>query len=307
MVDVGLVSTQIITGIVLGARLFLVAVGLSLIFGVGDVLNFTHGALFMIGSYIVITFIEGSSIALVPGLLVVDVPPLGYWPGLLAGAVLVGAIGVVIEAGFLRRIYDRDILDQLLLTFAFVLILTDLVRIVFGSGSKAVSAPRMFSFNVPLGFGQSVPAYRAFVVVMSVVVLGGIFLVLRQTGIGRLVRATSSDRDMASLLGVDVPRLYTGVFFVGSALAGFGGALAAPLGAVNPSTGNQVIIKAFVIAVIGGLGSFTGAFVGAMLVGILSAVGSLYVSGAGQLFPFLAMILVLVFRPQGLFGKTEEV
>lgn len=306
MVSFGLVADQLITGVVIGARLFLVAVGLSLIFGVGGVLNFTHGALFMIGSYTLVTFVEGSRITLVPSLVTVTVPQYGYWWGLLAGAAVVGVVGAVIESGFIRRIYHRDILDQLLLTFGFVLILTNLVRIVFGAGSKSVAAPARFAFTVPLGPGLSVPAYRAFVVLMSVAVLGGIFAVLGATGVGRLVRATASDRGMASLLGVDVPRLYTGVFFVGSALAGFGGALSAPLAAVSPSTGNQVIIDAFVIAVIGGLGSFTGAFVGAMLVGVLSAIGSIFVSGAGQLFPFVAMILVLVLRPEGLFGRTDE-
>jgi len=129
--------------------------------------------------------------------------------------------------------------------------------------------------------------------------------VLRFTNVGRLVRATSSDRDMAALLGVDVTRLYTGVFFIGAALAGIGGALSAPLTSVTPAIGDRAVINAFVIAVIGGLGSFGGAFVGAMLVGVLGAVGSIWIDGAQDVVPFLAMILVLLVKPEGLFGGLE--
>lgn len=285
MVDVSLLLSQLGTGIVIGARLFLVAVGLVLIFGVMDVLNFAHGALFMIGSYTAIAVTDSTGSFIV---------------GIVAGALVVGVVGVAIEAGFIRRVYDRDHLDQLLMTFAFVLILTDGVRIVFGSGTKTMSSPDVFDFTF-----AGVPGYRSFIVLSSLVVLGGIFAVLRYTNAGRLVRATSSDRDMAALLGVDVPRLYTGVFFVGAALAGFGGALSAPLSSVTPAIGNRVVINAFVIAVIGGLGSFGGAFVGAMLVGILSAVGSIYIAGAQDVVPFLAMAIVLIVQPEGLFGGLE--
>ena len=291
MVSVGLVFDQIITGLSIGARLFLIAVGLSLIFGVLDILNFTHGVLYMIGAYLGIVAIQSVS-----G---------GFWLGLVAAIIGAGLVGVFIEAGFIRRVYDRDHLDQLLLTFAFVLMLTDVVRFIFGSGQAVVSPPGILQFDIDITAGLSLPAYRGFVIVMSVVVLVAIFYVLRTTNIGRLVRATSSDRDMAALLGVNVPRLYTLVFFVGAALAGLGGALAAPTQSVTSALGNQVIINAFVIAVIGGLGSFGGAFVGAYLVGISIAVGSIVVAGAGELVPFVAMIIVLLVKPEGLFGGAE--
>ena len=287
MVDIGLVGDQVITGISIGSRLFLVAVGLSLIFGVLEVLNFAHGVLFMLGAYIGILAIE-SAIG-------------SFWIGVLLAGLLVGLIGVVLEMGFIRRIYDRPELDQLLLTFAFVLILTDGVRTIFGSGSKAIPGPEILNFTIDLPIGLAIPAYRGFVILMSILVLVGLFVVLRTTNIGRVVRATSSDRGMAQLLGINVPRLYTGVFFVGCVLAGIGGALAAPLQSVTPELGNQVIINAFIVVVIGGLGSFTGAFVGAYLIGLLIALGSLVIAGAGELFPFIAMILVLLFKPEGLF------
>jgi branched-subunit amino acid ABC-type transport system permease component len=291
MVDVGLVGDQIITGLSIGSRLFLIAIGLSLIFGVLDVLNFAHGSLYMIGAYAAIVAVQNA---------------VGnFWVGVLVAGLVVGLVGVVLEAGFIRRVYDRDHLDQLLLTFAFVLILTDVVRTIFGSGSNVINPPVLLQFTIDFTDGLAIPAYRAFVIVASVAALGLLFLVLRTTNIGRVVRATSSDREMASLLGINVPQLYTGVFFVGSVLAGIGGAFAAPLQAVTPELGNQVIINAFIVVVIGGLGSFTGAFVGAYVIGLLIALGSLVVAGAGQLLPFVAMILVLVFKPQGLFGGAE--
>lgn len=291
MVSTGLIFDQIITGLSIGSRLFLIAVGLSLIFGVLGVLNFAHGVLYMLGAYMVIVAVQETL-----G---------GFWIGLVLAAVVVGLLGAVMEAGFIRRVYDRDVLDQLLLTFAFVLILTDVTRFVFGSGSNIINPPPLLRFNIDFTQGLSISGYRGFVIAMSIVVLGAIFFVLRTTNIGRVVRATSSDRDMARLLGIDVPRLYTGVFLVGSALAGIGGALAAPLLAVTPSLGDAVIINAFVIVVVGGLGSFLGAFVGAYLIGLSIAVGSIFVAGAGQLFPFVAMIIVLLLKPEGLFGGAE--
>ena len=288
-----LLFSQIITGIGIGSRLFLVAVGLSLIFGVLDVLNFAHGVLYMIGAYVAIVVVES-----VVGSFVL---------GVVAAVVAVAVVGGALESVFIRRLYGRDeeILDQLLLTFAFVLIIEAVVRFVFGSGGRSLTPPEVLIGTVPLGGGFSIPTYRGFVIVMAVLVLAGLLAVLRYTNVGRVVRATSSDREMARLLGIDVPRLYTGVFVVGAALAGLGGALAAPAESISTDLGNSVIIDAFVVVVIGGLGSFVGAFVGAMLIGVLTALGSQVVAGAGELFPFLVMIVVLVLRPTGLFGGSE--
>ncbi|WP_313691649.1 branched-chain amino acid ABC transporter permease [Halorarum halobium] len=292
MVDPVLVANQILTGLSIGSRLFLVAVGLTLIFGVLDVLNFTHGVLYMIGAYVAIQVVTG---------LVGN-----FWVALVVAALVVGLIGVVLESVFIRRVYDREPLDQLLLTFAFVLILTDLVRITFGSLGTAIQEPDVFNFTVQFTGNVGISGYRLFVIALSILTMAALFFTLQRTNIGRMVRATSSDRDMARLLGIDVPKLYTGVFFVGAVLAGLAGGISAPLQAVTTEAGNQVIIQAFVITVIGGLGSFVGAFIGAYLIGILIAVGSLWITGGGQLFPFVAMILVLVLKPQGLFGEAVE-
>jgi len=287
-----LVFSQIITGISIGSRLFLVAIGLSLIFGVLDVLNFAHGVLYMIGAYMAI--------------LAVEITVGSFVLGIVAAIFTVAVVGGILEAVFIRQLYGRDeeVLDQLLLTFAFVLIIEDGVRSIFGSQPQLISAPESLTGTVSLGAGLSIPTYRGFVIVMALLVLAGLLAVLRYTNIGRIVRATSSDREMARLLGINVPQLYTGVFVVGAALAGLGGALAAPLQSVSPALGNQVVVDAFVVVVIGGLGSFVGAFVGAMIIGLLIALGS-GAAGAGVLFPFLAMIVVLVWRPPGLFGGAE--
>lgn len=293
MVSAGLVVDQVITGLSIGAQLFLVAIGLSLIFGVMEVLNFAHGALYMMGAYVAVTFVRGIGV----------VPELGFWVGAFAAIFVVAIIGAIIEMGFIRRLYGRreEILDTLLLTFAFVLVLTDLIRITFGSGQFTVRPPAGFAGRLPLFGSASIAKYRLFLIFASIVVLLALFAVLKFTNIGRLVRATASDRDMARLLGVDVSRLYTLVFFAGCALAGIGGALASPLFATSPAVGNQVIINAFVVVVVAGLGSFMGAFVGAYIIGILIAVGSIVIAGAGQLLPFLVMITILIFKPEGLF------
>ncbi|MCQ4332035.1 branched-chain amino acid ABC transporter permease [Natronomonas sp. F2-12] len=292
MVNAGIVLDQILTGLSIGSWLFLVSIGLSLVFGVLGVLNFAHGVLFAMGAYVTVSAVS-SSIG-------------NFWIGVVAAGVVVGVLGIIIEMGFIRRLYGRaeEELEQLLLTFAFVLILEDGIRMVFGSGTRQIDPPSAFGFDIVVA-GYSMSSYRVFVILVSFAVMGGILLTLKTTNFGRLVRATSSDRDMASLLGVNVPRLYTMVFFIGAALAGIGGAFAAPLQSVTPALGETVIIEAFIIVVIGGLGSFVGTFFGAYLVGIMIAVGSIFAAGAGQLFPFIALILVLLLKPEGLTGGAN--
>lgn len=299
MVSVDFVITQLITGISIGSQLFLVAVGLSLIFGVMDVLNFAHGVLYMIGAYVVVLFATGGE------LLGFAFPELGYWMGLVLAMLIVGLVGAFIEWGFIRRVYDREPLDQLLLTFAFVLIFTDIIRELFGSAAS-IQPPALLAGNLMLPVGYTISTYRAFVIMMSVLTMAALLATLRYTNVGRKVRATASDRDMSRLLGVNVPVLYTAVFFVGAALAGLGGALSAPILSIKPALGDQIIIQAFIVVVLGGLGSFGGAFIGAYVIGIMSAMGPVIgVAGAGELMPFLAMILILLVKPEGLFGSVK--
>lgn len=283
--------TEVLIGLSTGSRLFLVALGLSLIFGVLGILNFAHGALYMVGAYVTISVLH-SAIG-------------NFWIATLIGGVVVGIVGAGMEVEFIRRVYDRDQLDQLILTLAFVLIISDLVKTIWGSGSYTLSPPVGLNHTVQIA-GSEFLLYRLFIIVVGFAAMVGFWYVLKRTYVGRLIRATSSDRQMARLLGTNVSRLYTGVFALGSFIAGVGGAFAAPLQAVTPGMGDQVIIQAFVVVVIGGLGSFIGAFVGAMIIGLLQSFGTLWITGADLFLPFFAMILVLLVRPEGLFGEGES-
>lgn len=282
---------EILTGLSIGSRYFLLALGLSLIFGVLGILNFAHGVIYMLGSYILLSISQN-----ITG---------NFWIALLITTVVVGLIGVAIEMSIIRRVYDRSELDHLIATFALVLIVTDLTRTIWGSSTQTVSTPPVLTTNINV-LGTSYPSYRLFVIVVGFIAMGVFWYIVQRTYFGQLVRATASDRDMAAMLGVNVPRLYTGVFGVGCMLAGVGGGITAPLQAFTPALGEQVIINAFIVVVIGGLGSFVGAFVGAIFIGLLESFGVLVTSGAGQLLPFLLMIAVLIFRPKGIFGGGEE-
>jgi len=285
--------SDLVVGLSLGSRLFLIAVGLSLIFGVLGVLNFAHGGFFMVGAYVALAVTNS----------VIN----NFWLAVVAGALAVGVVGVVIEMGAIRPLYGRleSDLDQLIVTFGFVLIIHEGVRFIWGSQPYTIDPPGVLDFSVSLG-GSSFSAYRLFVIGAAFVVMVALWLFVTRTYFGSLVRGTSSDREMASMLGVDVPRLYTGVFFLGSFLAGLGGALASPLQSVSPALGDQVIIDSFIVVVIGGLGSLGGAFVGAMIIGLLQGIGPKFISAGSIAIPFLAMIVVLIFKPEGLFGGLGE-
>ena len=285
--------SDVVIGLSLGSRLFLIAVGLSLIFGVLGVLNFAHGALYMIGAYLALAFTSQ----------IID----NFWLAVVVGAVGVGVIGVLIEIATIRPLYGRveAELDQLIVTFGFVLVIHEVIRFIWGSQPYSVAAPDSLAFSVSVA-GSTFSAYRLFVIGAAFVVMAALWLFITKTYFGALVRGTSSDREMASMLGVDVPRLYTGVFFLGSFLAGLGGALSAPLQSTSPALGEQVIIDAFIIVVIGGLGSMFGAFVGAMFVGLMQAIGPNFIAAGHIAIPFLAMVLVLLLRPEGLFGGLGE-
>ncbi|MFC6717267.1 branched-chain amino acid ABC transporter permease [Natrialbaceae archaeon GCM10025810] len=283
----------LVNGLSRGSRLFLIAIGLSLIFGVLGVLNFAHGAFYMLGAYIALA-VTNNLVA-------------NFWVSVLLGATAVGIVGVLIEVGTIRPLYGRleSELDQLIVTFGFVLVIDELVKFVWGSGSYRPRRPELLDFSVTIS-GGTVPVYRLFIIVAAVVVMVGVWAFLTKTYFGSLVRGTSSDREMASMLGVDVPKLYTAVFFAGSFLAGLGGALAAPLQSIDPALGESVIIDAFIIVVIGGLGSLSGAFVGAMFVGLAQAIAPHYISAGQMAVPFLAMVIVLLVKPEGLFGGFGE-
>ena len=286
-----MISTLVFQGLIglsLAMYLWLLSAGLTIIFGVLGVLNFAHGSLFMVGAYLAYTFYG-----------VFGFP---FWAGVGLSLLGVGLLGVVMERGFLSRLYGIDEAYQLLLTFGFILILDDAVKIIWGGVFKIPPIPRFLEGAWPV-FGRSFPVYNAFIIGVGLVVALILWLLFERTWWGRTVRATASDREMANAIGVNVPRIFTGVFALGAMLAALGGALGTPVRVVAPGIGAAMIIQAFIITVIGGLGSLKGAFVGSLLVGVLSAYGTLFFPVFELFFIFVIMAVVLLIRPQGLFAR----
>lgn len=298
MITVDQLTTGLVNGTTTGILLFLAAVGLTMVFGVLNVLNFAHGSFYMLGAYFTWILMSGQY----GGVLAPFANQ--FWLSTLLAITLVAVIGGLIEWALIRRLYDHDHVFQLLLTFALVLVIDNGVRIVWGTEFRSLSVPEVLNFRVTV-LGEPVPMYNVFIIVTGLVLAGVIWFLLEHTRVGKQVRAAAEDRETASAMGINVPLLYTGVFVVGGALAGLGGALAAPYSAIQPSMGENVIVEAFIVVVVGGLGSLSGAFVVSLLLGV---VGSLlfYVAPSFQsVAPYLIMVIVLLVRPSGLFGGRE--
>jgi branched-chain amino acid transport system permease protein len=283
---------QFLTGLASAASLFLVASGLSIIFGVTRIVNFAHGAFYMLGAYVAYTLTEQFSGAL------------GFWGGIVAAGLIVAVLGVLIEMVLLRRIYHAPELFQLLATFGLTLMVEDLVVLIWGPsdlvGHRAPGLKGAVDF-----FGQNIPSYDLFLIVLGPVVLGILWLLFQRTRWGILVRAATQDRDMVAALGVNQKWLFTSVFAVGVFLAAIGGALQIPRDAVHHAMDLRIIVDVFVVVVIGGLGSILGAFVAAVLVSELNAFGILVFPKISIILVFMVMAVVLIVRPWGLFGKRE--
>lgn len=279
-----------LAGLSTGMFIWLVASGLTLIFGVLKVLNFAHGSFYMLGAYFCYTLL---------GVMGGD-----FWLGLLLGPLCVCAVGFVIERFFIRYVYHLELPYQLLLTFAFVLLFDDLVKVLWGAGSIGSPLVPGLSGSVPI-LGRDFPVYSLFIIGVGPLVALGMWALLEKTWWGRIVRAASSDREMASAIGVRVPALYTGVFVFGTWLGAVGGGLAVPyVGLLTPGMGESIIIDAFVVAVIGGLGSLKGAFLAALIIGLLSSFGTRYIPTFDMFLTFILMAVVLLWRPQGFFGEA---
>jgi branched-chain amino acid transport system permease protein len=283
---------QLLNGLAAASALFLVSAGLSLIFGVTRIVNFAHGSLYMLGLYGAYSLIEA-----------LGRTPIGFWSAVILAALAVGLVGVFIEVVVLRRIYRSPELFQLLATFAIVLVIKDVALAVWGPEDLVGPRAPGLSFPVEL-LGRRIPAYDLLLIVVGPVVLVAMGLLLAKTRWGALVRAATQDREMVGALGVDQARLFTSVFFVGAALAGLGGALQIPREPANLEIDLSVIADAFVVTVVGGLGSLTGAFLAAILIGVAKA----FCIGFGfskltLVAEFVIMGVVLVLRPYGLLGK----
>src|ERR1700731_2547375 len=283
---------QFLTGLASAASLFLVASGLSIIFGVTRIVNFAHGAFYMLGAYVAFTLTERFTGAI------------GFWGGIVAAGLIVAAVGVLVEMVLLRRVYHARELFQVLATVGLTLVVEDLVVLIWGPSALLGRRAPGFKGAVDF-FGQNIPAYDLFLIGLGPLVLGALWLTFRRTRWGVLVRAATQDRDMVAALGVNQKWLFTSVFTLGVFLASLGGALQIPRDAVNHAMDLRIIVDVFVVVVIGGLGSIIGAFVAAVLVSELNAFGILIFPKISIILVFLVMAVVLIVRPWGLFGKPE--
>ena len=282
-----LLLLQLVTGIALGALYALLAIGLSLIFGMLNVVNFAHGAFYMVGAFLGVYFLGLTG---------------SFWFSLILTPLAVGAIGLVTERFLVRPLYGRGIDYPLLLTFGLSYVMIEAMRVLFGIEGVPTSTPSQLRGAVDLGFGFF-PLYRLFLIGATAVVILGLWLFIEKTRYGLIIRAGSRDPEIVRVLGIDVSRIWLIVFGIGTAIAGLSGILAAPTRAVNPEMGIPILAESFVVTVVGGMGSLPGAVVAGLLVGIVFSMTSLFAPDFAELSIFVLMAVVLLVRPQGLFGK----
>jgi branched-chain amino acid transport system permease protein len=289
MAGVSTIVGIVLNGLAIGMLLLLVASGLSLIFGLMGVVNFAHGSLYMFGAYFGLVVFDRTGVFVL---------------ALLIAPFLVAGIGMVMEYLTLRPLYGRDPLYQILLTFGVALILDEVVVLVWGPNALSFATPA-WAGGVLNVAGAAFPAYRLFVIVLGAIVAAGVYLFLQRTRYGLVVRAGTANRTMVEASGINVKRAFTVMFAVGAGMAAVGGVVAGPMLSVNPAMGLETVIEAFVVVVIGGLGSFRGSVVGALLAGLAQSFSSFYVPAASSLVIFALMVAVLLVRPGGLFGDPE--
>lgn len=302
--DLILILEQSLNGLQFGLMLFLLAAGLTLVFGIMDMINLAHGSLYMIGAFLAAWLVEMTQ---------------SFWLGMLLAIPLSGLVGMALEYTILRTLYERDHLSQVLATFALILILNESVKMIWGS-DLALSAPRALSGPIELFSGFLYPSYRLLIIGVGLLVAFFMWILVTRTKVGAWVRAGASNREMAMAMGLNIQKIFTFVFALGACLCAVAGTLLAPLFAVQVGMGEGILILAFVVIVIGGIGSIWGAFVGSIMVGCVDTLGrSLLPHLFRELFPaqlaaslgpalasilvYLLMIVVLFFRPQGLFSR----
>jgi len=280
---------QMLNGVQYGFLLFLVASGLTLIFGIMGVINLAHGAFYMVGAYLAWFMAAKTG---------------NLFLGILIALPITVLLGLLIERFGIRFLYQRDHLYQVLFTYGLILVLNEAQRVAFGNDVHGVPAPEWLAGTIRLSEAQTYPVYRLFISVACVGVAAGLYLLIQRTRLGMVIRAGSTHRDMVSALGFDISLLFMVVFALGVALAAFAGMIAAPVNTVYPGMGDQILILSFVVVVIGGLGSIKGALAGAMLVGVADTFGRVLLPTGAGVTVYAVMALVLLWRPQGLFGRT---
>jgi branched-chain amino acid transport system permease protein len=284
------------SGVFHAAILFLVAAGLQVVFGVQKIFNLACGSFYALGAYAGLSAVNAFTAA--------GGPPVLFVLPLVAAGLVVGLVGLVVERGLLRFVYDRDEAFQLLLTFAIVLMMEDLIRMTWGTAPQS-TAGLYLAYGQARLLGATVPVYNLIVIAASLAIALGIGWLLTRTAFGRIMRASADNREMAEALGVNMASVYARVFTLGTALGTLGGALVIPATAAMSEMGVELIVEAFAVVVIGGLGSMRGAFVGALVVGVLRAVAISVYPELEMLIIYLIVIVVLTFRPRGLFGAAH--
>jgi branched-chain amino acid transport system permease protein len=282
---------QVLNGVQYGLLLFLVASGLTLVFGIMGVINLAHGSFYMLGAYLAyaLTRLTGNL----------------FFAVLLALPLAV-VFGLALEALLFRPLYARDHLYQVLLTYGLILALEETRSLVFGDDVHGVALPRWLDFSIHLTGALSYPAYRLFMSAMCLAIAGGLWLLIQKTRLGMAIRAGASNREMVQSLGIDIAWVYRAVFALGVALAAFAGMIAAPVASVFPGMGNQILIISFVVVVIGGIGSIKGAFLGSLLIGLADTFGQVFAPQLAGMTVYVLMAAVLVWRPAGLFGGNAR-
>ncbi len=288
MPELSTLLAQVFTGLVLGMIYVLLAVGLSLIFGLMTVVNFAHGALYMLGAYFGVFLLGYTG---------------SFWVALIVAPLMVGALGLLMERFLIRRLYGRSPDDPLLLTFGLSLILIEGVKVIWGKIGLTLDPPRALAGAVDLGF-MFFPAYRLFLIAVTVAVLITLYLFLGRTNIGLIIRAGSRDPLMVRALGIDLGRVWLVVFGLGTTLAGLAGILAGPMRAAEAEMGVNMVIESFVVVVVGGMGSLLGAVVAGLLIGQVVGLTTLFVPKLAEIMVFMVMAVVLLVRPSGLFGEA---
>ncbi len=277
---------QLLNGAVYGSLLFVLASGLVLIYGLRRVVNFAHGSLYMLGAYI------GYSISL----------ELGFWSGMIGAAICLAIIGVAMDATIFRTLAEKDPLATVLVTFGVLLVLEDVVQTIWGKQNYSFDAPLLLDGSVEV-FGSPFPVYRLAIIAISAIIAASLAAWLRYGKVGLLVRAASEDPLVTAIQGVNTDFLSAAVVALGAAFAGVSGVLAGPFLSLSPVMGGDILVTSFVVVVIGGLGSFSGAFIAAMILGQIQSLGAVYLPDLAELFPFLLMIGVLIWKPTGIAGS----
>jgi branched-subunit amino acid ABC-type transport system permease component len=280
-------AAQTLNGLAYGALLFLLAVGLTLIFGMLDVVNLAHGSFYMLGAYAGLVMISATG---------------SFWLALLAAPLAVGLVGMGIERVCLRPLYRRPPLDQVLLTFGFIYLFEDLIKAIFGGKIRSIPAPALFASSVTVG-DFTYPSYRLFVIAFGLTVAVALWLLLERTRLGSIIRAGVYDAEMTAGLGINIHRVFTSVFAVGAALAGLSGVIAGPIQSAFPAMGVGILIPALIVVVVGGLGSLKGSLAGSLIIGQAETFGKAWLPEVAMLIIYVVMALVVLLRPQGLFGR----